>query len=82
MTSCWPSGIGGGIYCLAATSVAELDNFYGEPKVFILKNRDAKNQCCGSKMIYSGSGSSLNFPSSGSRQKFRIHVDPDPTYIN
>ena len=26
----------------------------------------------------------LNFPSSGSgsRQKFRIHADPDPTYIN
>ena len=24
----------------------------------------------------------LNFPSSGSRQKFRSHVDPDPTFIN
>ena len=24
----------------------------------------------------------LNFPSSGSRQKFRIHADPDPFYIN
>ena len=24
----------------------------------------------------------LNFPSSGSRQKFRIHADPDPTCIN
>ena len=24
----------------------------------------------------------LNFPSSGSKQKFRIHSDPDPTYIN
>ena len=24
----------------------------------------------------------LNFPSSGSRQKFRIHADPDPTFIN
>ena len=23
----------------------------------------------------------LNFPSSGSRQKFRIHADPDPTHI-
>ena len=23
----------------------------------------------------------LNFPSSGSRQKFRIHADPDPTHV-
>ena len=23
----------------------------------------------------------LNFPSSGSKQKFRIHADPDPTHV-
>ena len=38
-------------------------------------------QCCGSGMIYSGSGYSFEF-SSGSRQKIRVHADPDPTYIN
>ena len=35
-----------------------------------------ENQCCGSGMIYFGSGSSFEF------SEFRIHADPDPTYIN
>ena len=32
-------------------------------------------QCCGSGMIYSGSGSSSEF------SEFRIHADPDPTRV-
>ena len=39
-------------------------------------------QCCGSETIYSGSGVEFTSSGSGSRQKFRIHADPDPTYIN
>ena len=36
------------------------------------------------KLFIPGPDPSLNFPSSGSRQKFRIHADPDPdpTCIN
>ena len=36
------------------------------------------------KLFISDPDPALNFPSSGSgsRQKFRIHADPDPTCIN
>ena len=37
---------------------------------------DCDNQCCGSETIHSRSGSSFEF------SEFRIHADPDPTYIN
>ena len=39
-------------------------------------------QCRRSGRINSGYGSNFEFPSSGSRQKFRFHVDLEPTYIN
>ena len=33
------------------------------------------------KLFFTDPDPALNFPGSGSRQKFRIHADPDPTYI-
>ena len=45
---------------------------------------DIKSSVVDPEWIIPDPDPALNFPNSGSgsRQKFRIHADPDPTYIN
>ena len=52
--------------------------------LFITVNVIQKISVVDPKLFIPDPDPALNFPSSGSgsRQKFRIHADPDPTYIN